>query len=434
MPYLYAPMIKAECKEDETLIEIQAETSSNRAKILVLGIGGCGNNALTRMSEHGIEGIELIGLNTDVQDLDKCKCDKKLQIGEKLTKGLGAGAIPETGEKAAEESREQIEEAIKDADMVILTCGMGGGTGTGATPLVASIAKAMDKLTVAIVTKPFKYEGKPRMQNALEGIEKLQKNVDTMIVVPNDKLMSLMDKNISYSEGLRKADDEVLLKTVMGVTDLIYKTQEINLDFADIKTAMTNKGIAHIGIGIGRGDNKAKDAVNAAVENPLLETSIEGASDILVGVSGDCSFVDVSEAFQYVESLVGDNTRIFNGYDKTADQPGEIKVTIIATGITQMAPDKKIVPNKLGLFNTPVRGNMPYAGNPVENFKMPTSIYSGAAPVGINYSGTAGNYTGQSHTNANPAASPMHSAKELDISIPNFLKRGDNVLKKDDEL
>ena len=220
--------------------EIHVELSDNKARVLVVGIGGCGNNALTRMQEYGVEGVELIALNTDIQDLNKCQCHKKIQIGEKLTKGLGAGSVPETGEKAAEESQEAIEEAIKEADMVILTCGMGGGTGTGATPFVAGIAKGMDKLTVAIVTKPFKYEGKPRMQHALDGIEKLKSSVDTMIVVPNDRLLTIVDKNISFTDGLRKADDEVLLKAVVGVTELIYRTQVINLDFADVKTAMTN--------------------------------------------------------------------------------------------------------------------------------------------------------------------------------------------------
>lgn len=358
------------------MIEIQTNSNHNQAKILVIGVGGGGNNALTMMSDYGIEGVQLIALNTDVQHLDKCNCDTKLQIGEKLTKGLGAGANPEIGEKAAQESQEQIEEAIADADMVILTCGMGGGTGTGATPFIAGLAKGMDKLTVAVVTKPFTYEGKPRMQNALDGIERLKTNVDSIIVVSNDRLLSIADKNISFKDGLKKAD-EVLLQMVMAITDIVYKTQDITLDFADIRTAMSNKGTAHIGIGVGRGDNKAKDAVNAAVNSPMLETSIQGASDLLVNVSGDSSFPEVTEAFQYLQSLVGEDTRMFNGYDSTVDQPGEIKVTIIATGVAQAqpTPEKKIIPPKsvetTGFNPKSSAMGMNYTGNPVYNFKMP---------------------------------------------------------------
>ena len=423
----------SEYKEDRKLDEIHVELSDNKARVLVVGIGGCGNNALTRMQEYGVEGVELIALNTDIQDLNKCQCHKKIQIGEKLTKGLGAGSVPETGEKAAEESQEAIEEAIKEADMVILTCGMGGGTGTGATPFVAGIAKGMDKLTVAIVTKPFKYEGKPRMQHALDGIEKLKSSVDTMIVVPNDRLLTIVDKNISFTDGLRKADDEVLLKAVVGVTELIYRTQVINLDFADVKTAMTNKGLAHIGIGIGRGDNKAKEAVAAAVENPLLETSVEGASDLLVHIQGDCTFNEVTEASDYLESLVGSNAKMYFGFDDRVDQPGEMKVTIIATGITQMAQDKRIVPNnkQISPFGTTTIGMASLNnGNPIERFKRPPSfnssaynnssfgngnVASGSNTQNYGYVDDSGNYNNLSD----------NTVQRRSIDIPSFLQSRD---------
>lgn len=413
--------------------EIHVELSDNKARVLVVGIGGCGNNALTRMQEYGVEGVELIALNTDIQDLNKCQCHKKIQIGEKLTKGLGAGSVPETGEKAAEESQDAIEEAIKEADMVILTCGMGGGTGTGATPFVASIAKGMDKLTVAIVTKPFKYEGKPRMQHALDGIEKLKSSVDTMIVVPNDRLLTIVDKNISFTDGLRKADDEVLLKAVVGVTELIYRTQVINLDFADVKTAMTNKGLAHIGIGIGRGDNKAKEAVAAAVENPLLETSVEGASDLLVHIQGDCTFNEVTEASDYLESLVGSNAKMYFGFDDRVDQPGEMKVTIIATGITQMAQDKRIVPNNkpISPFSTTTIGMSSLSnGNPIERFKRPSSFTSSAYNnSGFGNGNVATESNAQHYGYVDDSGNHNHlsdnTVQRRSIDIPSFLQSRD---------
>lgn len=409
--------------------EIHVELSNNSARLLVVGIGGCGNNALSRMYEYGVEGVELIALNTDIQDLNKCQCHKKIQIGEKLTKGLGAGSIPDTGEKAAQESQEAIEEAIRDADMVILTCGMGGGTGTGATPVVASIAKELDKLTVAIVTKPFKYEGRPRMQNAMAGIDKLKAIVDTMIVVPNDRLLSIVDKNISFTDGLRKADDEVLLKAVLGVTDLIYKTQDINLDFADVKTAMTNKGIAHIGIGIGRGDNKAKEAVSAAVENPLLETSVNGASDLLVNIQGDCTFNEVNEASVYLESLVGSEANMYFGFGNNLEQQGEMKVTIIATGITQMVPDKRIVPeNKtrspFGIPSIGV-GNLGSTGNPIDRFRMPSSFSSSK---GYENNNSYSNYSRPANEHQAPADNGAlldNAPQRRDIDIPSFLQNRD---------
>ena len=251
------------------MLEIKTNESEAAAKIIVVGVGGGGNNAVNRMIDEQIAGVEFIAINTDKQALQLCKAPTLMQIGDKLTKGLGAGAKPEIGEKAAEESAEEIQSALKGADMVFVTCGMGGGTGTGATPVVARIAKEQGALTVGVVTKPFKFESKTRMNNALAGIEKLKENVDTLIVIPNDKLLEIVDRRTTMPEALKKAD-EVLQQGIQGITDLINVPSLINLDFADVQTVMTDKGIAHIGIGQGKGDDKALEAVKQAVASLCL--------------------------------------------------------------------------------------------------------------------------------------------------------------------
>ncbi len=263
------------------MLEIKTNESEAAARIIVVGVGGGGNNAVNRMIDEQIAGVEFIAVNTDKQALQLCKAPTLMQIGEKLTKGLGAGAQPEVGEKAAEESSEEISAALKGADMVFVTCGMGGGTGTGAAPVIARIAKEQGALTVGVVTKPFRFESKTRMQNALAGIDKLKENVDTIIVIPNDKLLEVVDRRTTMPEALKKAD-EVLQQGIQGITDLINVPSLINLDFADIQTVMKDKGIAHIGIGAGRGDDKALEAVKEAVASPLLETTIQGASNVIV--------------------------------------------------------------------------------------------------------------------------------------------------------
>ena len=234
------------------MLEIMTNEAESAARIIVIGVGGAGNNAVNRMIDEQIGGVEFIGINTDKQALNFCKASSALQIGEKLTKGLGAGAKPEIGEKAAEENLDEIKDAIKGADMVFVTCGMGGGTGTGAAPVVARAAKEMGILTVGVVTKPFRFEAKTRMQNAIAGIEKLKDSVDTLIVIPNDKLLEIVDRRTTMPEALKKAD-EVLQQSVQGITDLINKSAIINLDFADVRTVMRDKGVAHIGIGTGTG-------------------------------------------------------------------------------------------------------------------------------------------------------------------------------------
>ncbi|MBP3351051.1 MAG: cell division protein FtsZ [Lachnospiraceae bacterium] len=314
------------------MLEVKTNDTQAAAKIIVVGVGGAGNNAVNRMVDEQIDGVEFIGVNTDKQALQLCKAPKLIQIGEKLTKGLGAGAKPEIGEKAAEESSENIQGALEGADMVFVTCGMGGGTGTGAAPIVAKIAKEMGILTVGVVTKPFRFEAKTRMQNALGGIDKIKEYVDTLIVIPNDKLLEIVDRRTTMPEALKKAD-EVLQQAVQGITDLINLPAIINLDFADVQTVMKDKGIAHIGIGEGKGDDKALEAVKMAVASPLLETTISGATDVIVNVSGDITLADASDAVSYVQELCGNDVNIIFGALYDANKSGNCTITVIATGI-----------------------------------------------------------------------------------------------------
>ncbi len=314
------------------MIEIMQSDAESAAKIIVVGVGGAGNNAVNRMVDENIDGVDFIGINTDKQALQLCKAPKLIQIGEKLTKGLGAGAKPEIGEKAAEESVDEITAAIKGADMVFVTCGMGGGTGTGAAPVVAKIAKDMGILTVGVVTKPFRFEAKARMINAISGIEKLKDSVDTLIVIPNDKLLEIVDRRTTMPEALKKAD-EVLQQAVQGITDLINVPAVINLDFADVQTVMKDKGIAHIGIGSGKGDDKASEAVKMAVESPLLETTINGATHVIINVSGDITLADANDAASYVQSLAGDDVNIIFGAMYDESMTDCCNITVIATGL-----------------------------------------------------------------------------------------------------
>ena len=329
------------------MLEITMNDTEAAARIIVVGVGGAGNNAVNRMIEEQIGGVEFIGINTDRQALQLCKAERAIQIGEKLTKGLGAGAKPEVGEKAAEESIEEIKEAIQGADMIFVTCGMGGGTGTGGAPVVAKLAKDMGILTVGVVTKPFKFEAKTRMNNAVAGIQKLKDSVDTLIVIPNDKLLEIVDRRTSMPDALKKAD-EVLQQAVQGITDLINLPALINLDFADVQTVMTDKGIAHIGIGSGKGDEKALDAVKQAVASPLLETTIEGASHVIINISGDISLMDANDAASYVQDMAGDNANIIFGamYDDTYTD--EATITVIATGLEEKSPTKVLPKSSFG--------------------------------------------------------------------------------------
>ncbi|KIR02102.1 Cell division protein FtsZ [Lachnospiraceae bacterium TWA4] len=337
------------------MLEIKIENEDRKATIVVIGVGGAGNNAVNRMVEENIGGVQFVGVNTDYQVLQSCKAPTTVQIGEKLTKGLGAGAKPEVGRKAAEESMETLDEILTGVDMVFVTCGMGGGTGTGAAPVIAKMAREKGILTVGVVTKPFRFEGRTRSENAASGIETLKENVDTLIMIPNDKLLEIVDKKTTFPDALKKAD-EVLQQAVRGVTDLITVQSLINLDFADVQTVMKDKGIAHIGIGYGKGENKAADAVQQAISSPLLETTIDGATDILFNITGEIGLMEAYEAADYVQSRAGDNSNIIFGacYDETMTD--EVMITVIATGLSnQSKPEVK----KTATMRKPVQAPTP---------------------------------------------------------------------------
>lgn len=301
--------------------------------IKVIGCGGGGSNAVNRMIVEGLKNVEFIVINTDKQALMLSNANQKIQIGEKLTKGLGAGANPEIGKKAAEESREEITATIKGANMVFITAGMGGGTGTGAAPIVAEIAKSMDILTVGVVTKPFPFEGKRRMRYAEMGIAALKEKVDTLVIIPNERLLSMADKKTTLLDSFKLADD-VLRQGVQAISDLITITGVINADFADIKAVMIDKGLAHMGVGFGKGDNRTQDAVKQAISSPLLETSIDGATDVIINFTGgaDLGALEVYDAADVVREAVDPDANIIVGavIDETLTE--EIRITVIATG------------------------------------------------------------------------------------------------------
>ena len=354
------------------MLEIKTNESEAAAKIIVVGVGGGGNNAVNRMIDEQIAGVEFIAVNTDKQALQLCKAPTLMQIGDKITKGLGAGARPEIGEKAAEESAEEVSAALKGADMVFVTCGMGGGTGTGATPVVARIAKEQGALTVGVVTKPFRFESKTRMNNALAGIEKLKESVDTLIVIPNDKLLEVVDRRTTMPEALKKAD-EVLQQGIQGITDLINVPSLINLDFADVQTVMTDKGIAHIGIGQGRGDDKALEAVKQAVASPLLETTIAGASHVIINVSGDITLMDASDAAEYVQELAGEDANIIFGAMYDDSRADEATITVIATGLHNVGGSASKLKSRLEKDNVEVEFARGYVGDVSGNYNGVTT-------------------------------------------------------------
>lgn len=308
---------------------------SQVAKILVIGVGGGGNNAVNRMVAANITSAEFVAINTDKQALLMSKATHRVQIGEKLTKGLGAGAEPEIGQKAAEESKQVLTEMLRDCDLAFITAGMGGGTGTGAAPVVAQIAKELGILTIAVVTKPFNFEGKRRMENAEKGIAELKKYVDTLVIIPNDKLLRIVPKGTPIVEAFRCADD-VLRQGIQGISDLIVVPSLINLDFADVKSIMKNKGLAHMGIGRGKNENRTIEAVRQAVQSPLLETTIEGATGILINVKGglDLAIDEVDEAVALVKEVVDPDCNIIFGAGIDEAFSDEVEITVIATGFS----------------------------------------------------------------------------------------------------
>ena len=345
------------------------------ASIKVVGCGGGGGNALNRMVDCGVTGVDFIAVNTDVQALRTSRAATMIQIGEKLTKGLGAGATPEIGKKAAEESREEIASALKGADLVFVTAGMGGGTGTGAAPVVAEIARDMGILTIAVVTKPFAFEGKTRMRKAESGIDELKQRVDTLVVIPNERLLQVCPKGTSFKGAFNFADD-VLRQGIQGISDLISQTGIINLDFADVKAVMESGGMAHLGIGIGKGEKAMADAAQNAISSPMLETSIDGARAVLINVTcnSNCSIVDINDAVEMITAAADSEANIIFGASIDDALEDEVHITVIATGFDAglVGSDPMDVPQNASAFT----GKVPPAA-----FRNDTAPVAPAQPV-----------------------------------------------------
>ena len=418
------------------MIEIKDTSSNVAARIIVVGVGGAGNNAVNRMIDEGVEGVEFICVNTDKQHLRACKASNCIQIGEKLTKGLGAGAVPTIGQNAAEESREELAEAIKGADMVFVTCGMGGGTGTGAAPVVAEISKSLGILTVGIVTKPFRFEAVRRMDNALAGIEKLRTNVDTLIVIPNDKLLEMVTRTTSMADAFKMAD-QVLQQGVQGITDLINFPGMVNLDFADVCTVMRDKGLAHIGIGYcsGGDDNRCLKAVQEAISSPLLETTIDGAQDVIINVAGRAGMIEVADAIDSVRERIGESANVIFGTTDENRSTDDITITIIATGIGDIAspaPARQPQPSGqtrgLGFLSNQGRtqGTGQIGSRPAPTpsaFEKPIDVYKTGSGQGTS--------SAPSHLNRQAQAAPTQQQSQPQseaggIKIPDFLKNKGN--------
>ncbi len=329
------------------VLEFEME-QNNFASIKVIGVGGAGTNAVNCMVESGLQGVEFIAINTDKQALALSQAATKVQIGEKLTKGLGAGANPDVGQRAAEENREEIQKLVKGADLVFITCGMGGGTGTGAGPVIAEVAREMGILTIGVVSKPFLFEGKPRMRNAEAGINRLKAHVDTLVVVPNDRLLSVVTKSTSMRDAFRIADD-TLRQGIQGISDLIAVPSLINLDFADVRTIMEARGLAHMGIGIGKGEDRMVAAAKQAISSPMLETSIDGARAVLINITGgpDTSIIDINEAATIITQEADPEANIIFGAGIDENMKDEVRITVIATGFEVPAPkEEKPAPKK----------------------------------------------------------------------------------------
>lgn len=365
-------------KEDTKVLEFDIDMDSF-ARLKVVGIGGGGNNAVNRMIAAGMRGVEFISVNTDKQALFLSQATTKIQIGDKLTKGLGAGANPEIGEKAANESRDEIAMAIKDADMVFVTAGMGGGTGTGGAPVVAQIAREMGILTVGVVTKPFLFEGKKRMMQAEAGVEALKAVVDTLVTIPNDRLLQIADKKMPLVKAFNLADD-VLKQGVQGISDLIAVPGLINLDFADVKTIMLDTGIAHMGIGRGTGENKAEEAAKQAISSPLLETSIEGARGVLLNITGgsDLGLQEVNLAAELIQASADPDANIIFGAVIDDNLKDELVITVIATGFSKGAEIKRPgyllgIDNKKPLDQEPAK-NLVAVDDDTEGPEIPTFL------------------------------------------------------------
>ncbi len=399
---------------------MENENQAGMATIKVVGVGGAGNNGVNRMVENGLKSVEFISINTDRQQLNVSKANKKIQIGEKLTRGLGAGANPEVGKCSAEESKSEIAEALKGADMVFVTAGMGGGTGTGAAPIVAEVSKEMGILTVGVVTKPFPFEGKRRMMQAESGIEELRQNVDTLIIIPNEKLLQVVEKQTSIMDAFKMSDD-VLRQGVQGISDLITIPGLVNLDFADVKTIMLDAGVAHIGIGRASGEHRAQEAARQAIHSPLLETSIEGAGGVLLNVTGgkDLCLLEISEAADLVQKSVDADANIIFGAVIDEKLENEIVITVIATGFTKTAFQDLKLDSIVGeaLKNATVSQNtQPTQSTSFSDLGSMSNQSSQSPLSGI---GNTSNSISSARTNI----SSSNEYKMVDLDIPPFLRR-----------
>ncbi len=364
------------------LQQVEQEQKNNSfATIKVVGCGGGGTNAVNRMVEAKLKGVDFIAVNTDSQALSASNADYTLQIGEKLTKGLGAGAVPDIGKRAAEESREEIAQMLKGADLVFVTAGMGGGTGTGAAPVVADIARELGCLTIAVVTKPFQFEGKQRMRNAEMGINELKQYVDTLVVIPNDRLLQVVSKGTSMLEAFRVADD-VLRQGIQGISDLIALPATINLDFADVKTVMESGGMAHIGIGSGKGENRMVQAAKNAISSPLLETKIDGARAVLINITGseDMPILDINEAARLIQEAADSEANIIFGAGIDNSLKDEVRITVIATGFEKTSFPVRDTKKKAAKLPPMPYGAAGAAYNPYEN-RTPVDAPTGQPAV-----------------------------------------------------
>ncbi|HET7023768.1 MAG TPA: cell division protein FtsZ [Gemmatimonadales bacterium] len=385
------------------------EPLAQSANMKVLGVGGGGGNAVNRMIEEGLRGVQFVSVNTDAQALAAARSDLKVQIGKKLTRGLGAGARPEIGRQAIEESRDEVLQMLQGADMVFVTCGMGGGTGTGAAPIIAQLARDIGALTVGIVTKPFLFEGRKRIRQADMGIAELRKNVDTMIVVPNEKLLAVVGKQIPFQQALKKAD-EVLLHATQGISSLITSTGLINVDFADVRTVMQNGGAALMGTGIGRGEHRAMEAAQQAISSPLLDDiSIQGATGVLLNITGggDLTLEDVNRIADIIHDAAGDEAEIIFGHTPDDAMQGEVRVTVIATGFDRQVtgePGLRTSTGGAGVLNFPAKRPSASVPPPLAPKPRPS-----VAPVADD-AGTK-------------RAEPRHPAAGDDMDIPTFIRR-----------
>ncbi len=418
---------------------MENENQAGMATIKVVGVGGAGNNGVNRMVENGLKSVEFISVNTDRQQLNVSKANKKIQIGEKLTRGLGAGANPEVGKCSAEESKSEIAEVLKGADMVFVTAGMGGGTGTGAAPIVAEVSKEMGILTVGVVTKPFPFEGKRRMMQAEAGIEELRQNVDTLIIIPNEKLLQVVEKQTSVMDAFKMSDD-VLRQGVQGISDLITIPGLVNLDFADVKTIMLDAGVAHIGIGRASGEHRAQEAARQAIHSPLLETSIEGAGGVLLNVTGgkDLCLLEISEAADLVQKSVDPDANIIFGAVIDEKLENEIVITVIATGFTKSDFSGSVkLDNIVGeaLKNATVSSGNSSVNSTSSPFGSDIGSVSGlsslssfgsqssnGSSVGSTTSSASSLFGGSSTTSSVPTRNNSEY-KMVDLDIPPFLRR-----------